>query len=483
MELNQTEPQLVSANLGDIYLRQLKRKTTAAQFSLTLVVATASTLALHQPQNPISSVLIFAGLFVSIGLVTTLIRQILLNPLAVLIDSLFPLSQARHSTQKISFARAEQAILQQIFNFKTPAINQDNTNQLHLDAMDRAQFGLISFDPNLKLNYVNTFAKKLLDIQSHLNLDFADQIDLHTWIKQAQEQKIDDHRTWQALAFIDPETNQRFWFNLSADFHKSTVNETLVLITPTDEPAKAQQDFDFIAYAAHELRGPITIIRGYLDILQNDFPNKSTTGQVIMDRLTVAGNRLSGYINNILNVAKLDQKSFKLNLKLTDPANVIDEIYDDIQLRAKTNQKNLIIEVEPNLPNIPLDRISLTQAITNLVDNAIKYSKPGDSVKISVFRNNTEISFQITDQGIGMPPNVVNNLFKRFYRSHRTQNQVGGTGIGLFITKAVVDAHQGNITVSSEVGQGSTFTINLPINPDKVVTSTGFIQNHGLIRK
>lgn len=483
MELNQPKPQLVSANLGDIYLRQLKRKITITQISLSLVVAAAGTFALYQPQNLLYNIPIFSGLTASIGLVTILIRKIILSPLTVLIDSLFPLSQARHSTQKISFAQAEQAILQQIFSFKTPAVNQNSADNLQLDAMEQAQFGLVSFDPNLKLTYANNFAKKLLNIQSQLNLDFADQVDLIAWIKQAQDQKIDDHHTWQALAFVDPETSQRSWFNLSADFHKSTTNETLVLITPTDEPAKQQQDFDFIAYAAHELRGPITIIRGYLDILQSDFPSKSATGQVIMDRLTVAGNRLSSYINNILNVAKFDQKSFKLNSKLAAPASVIDEIYDDIQLRAKTNQKNLIIEVEPDLPEIPLDHISLTQAITNLVDNAIKYSKPGDSVKISVFKNNTEISFQVADQGIGMPPSVVNNLFKRFYRSQRTQNQVGGTGIGLFITKAIVDAHHGTITVSSEAGQGSTFTINLPINPDQATTSSGFIQNHGLIRK
>ena len=132
---------------------------------------------------------------------------------------------------------------------------------------------------------------------------------------------------------------------------------------------------------------------------------------------------------------------------------------------------------------MPLDRTSLTQAITNLVDNAIKYSKSDDNIVIRVFRNNSEISFQVADRGIGMPSSVVDNLFKRFYRSQRTQNQVGGTGIGLFITKAIVDAHHGNITVSSEVNKGSTFTINLPIDPDQASSPSGFIRNHGLVRK
>lgn len=483
MELNQSSPTLVSANLGQIYLRQLKRQLSLIQFLLSVGLASLIGFLFYQPTNIWLSGLICLAT-ASLTLATTgLIRWLIISRLTLLIDSLFPLSQARRQTQAVSFNQAEAAILQQIFNFKTSPLPTTDNGQLHLDTMDKAQFGLISFSPELKLNYTNNFAKQLLDIQSNLNLDFADQPNLIDWIKQTQAQKIDDHQTWQPVAYLNPETGERRWFNLAADFHKSTTNETLVLITPTDEPAKSQQDFDFIAYAAHELRGPITIIRGYLDILQTDFPSKSITGQVIMDRLTVAGNRLSSYINNILNVAKFDQKSFKLNPKPTAPASVIDEIYDDIQLRAKTNQKQLTIEIEPDLPLIPLDHTSLTQAITNLVDNAIKYSKPDGTIDISLFKNGSEISFQVTDRGIGMPPSVVDNLFKRFYRSQRTQNQVGGTGIGLFITKAIVEVHHGNITVSSEVGKGSTFTINLPIDPDQATHSSGFIRNHGLVRK
>lgn len=485
MELDKTSPVIVSANLGQVYLHRLKRRLSLVQILLSFCLAGLGVFSLYWPDNLWLNILLAIIIISGVLLTTGLIRHLIIKHLTLIIDSLFPLSQARHSTQVISFKQAETAILQQIFNLKTAPmlVKPDSITQFQLDALDGAQFGLISFNTNLQPTYANKFAKQLLDIQSNLALDFTGQPSLIDWIKQAQAQKIDDHYVWQPVAYLDPSSGERYWFNLTADFHKSAANETLVLITPADEPAKTQQAFDFIAYAAHELRGPITIIRGYLDILQADFPSKTDTGQIIMDRLTVAGNRLSSYINNILNVAKFDQKSFKLNPKPTAPTSVIDEIYDDIQLRAKTSQKQLTIEIEPDLPILPLDRTSLTQAITNLVDNAIKYSKSDDNIVIRVFRDNSEISFQVADQGIGMPSSVVNNLFKRFYRSQRTQNQVGGTGIGLFITKAIVDAHHGNITVSSEVNKGSTFTINLPIDPDQASSPSGFIRNHGLVRK
>ena len=485
MEVNKTNSVIVSANLGQVYLHRLKRRLSLVQILLSFCLAGLGVFSLYRPDNLWLNILLAIIIISGVLLTTGLIRHLIIKHLTLIIDSLFPLSQARHSTQVISFKQAETAILQQIFNLKiTPAsVKPDSITQFQLDALDGAQFGLISFNTNLQPTYANKFAKQLLDIQSNLALDFTEQPSLIDWIKQAQAQKIDDHYVWQPVAYLDPSSGERCWFNLTADFHKSAANETLVLIPPADEPAKTQQAFDFIAYAAHELRGPITIIRGYLDILQADFPSKTDTGQIIMDRLTVAGNRLSSYINNILNVAKFDQKSFKLNPKPTAPASVIDEIYDDIQLRAKTSQKQLTIEIEPDLPILPLDRTSLTQAITNLVDNAIKYSKSDDNIVIRVFRNNSEISFQVADRGIGMPSSVVDNLFKRFYRSQRTQNQVGGTGIGLFITKAIVDAHHGNITVSSEVNKGSTFTINLPIDPDQASSPSGFIRNHGLVRK
>ena len=485
MELDKTNSVIVSANLGQVYLHRLKRRLSLVQILLSFCLAGLGVFSLYRPDNLWLNILLATIIVSGVLLTTGLIRHLIIKRLTLIIDSLFPLSQARHSTQVISFKQAETAILQQIFNLKTAPmlVKPDSITQFQLDTLDGAQFGLISFNTNLQPTYANKFAKQLLDIQSNLALDFTEQPSLIDWIKQAQAQKIDDHYVWQPVAYLNPSSGERYWFNLTADFHKSAVNETLVLITPADEPTKIQQEFDFIAYAAHELRGPITIIRGYLDILQADFPSKTDTGQIIMDRLTVAGNRLSSYINNILNVAKFDQKSFKLNPKPTAPASVIDEIYDDIQLRAKTSQKQLTIEIEPDLPILPLDRTSLTQAITNLVDNAIKYSKSDDNIVIRVFRNNSEISFQVADRGIGMPSSVVDNLFKRFYRSQRTQNQVGGTGIGLFITKAIVDAHHGNITVSSEVNKGSTFTINLPIDPDQANSPSGFIRNHGLVRK
>lgn len=478
------ERQIVSANLGENYLRLLNRRIWTAGILTSLFLAAGTTFLLGKFSSHWQETALFLIAFTvvyNVVIITT--AKTVLKRLTLIIDALFPISQARKATPVIPLTQAENAILKHIFTTKNSQPIAKTEHSISIDALDRVDFGVISFDPDLNLNYANQFARKLFDLNNKLLLDFADQIDLKTWIMQSQAERLNNQHSWTNLTFTDPETKNLSWFNLTAKFQKADRNETVILITATTEPSKQQQDFDFIAYAAHELRGPITIIRGYLDILQADFPSKSSTGQLIMDRLTVAGNRLSSYINNILNVAKFDQKSFKLSLKPTRPAAIIDEIYDDIYLRASTNQKKLSIEIQPDLPEINLDRTSLTQAITNLVDNAIKYSQPDDTIKIKVFKQATDIIFQVIDNGIGMPSSTVHNLFKRFYRSQRTENRIGGTGIGLFITKAIVDAHHGTITVLSEPDKGSSFTISLPIEQGLSQTSSNFIRNHGLLRK
>ena len=134
-----------------------------------------------------------------------------------------------------------------------------------------------------------------------------------------------------------------------------------------------------------------------------------------------------------------------------------------MQLRAGSQNRLLSVAVPNNLPTIAADRSSLSEVMGNLIDNALKYSNEGGVVNVTADVDGNYVRFIVEDHGIGMPASVVGNLFHKFYRSHRSRETVAGTGIGLYITKAIVESHGGSVGVKSAEGQGSTFWFTVPI--------------------
>ena len=164
---------------------------------------------------------------------------------------------------------------------------------------------------------------------------------------------------------------------------------------------------------------------------------------------------------------------------------------------ATAQQRLLTVNLPVGLPTVATDLNSMSEVFGNLIDNAIKYSNDGGSIEVSAGVNGDFVDIAVTDYGIGMPANVIGNLFHKFYRSHRSRETVAGTGIGLYISKAIVESNGGKIAVRSVEGRGSTFTVSLPIYAtvaDKLTkpgannqafierSSSGWIKNHGAIR-
>jgi two-component system phosphate regulon sensor histidine kinase PhoR/two-component system sensor histidine kinase VicK len=239
------------------------------------------------------------------------------------------------------------------------------------------------------------------------------------------------------------------------------------------------------------------VIRGYIDVLSDELSTVLQEDQKeLFRRLAVSANRLSGYINNILNTSRYDRRHLRMHLAETTVNAVYDTIRDDMSLRASSQGRSLAVTIPDGLPTIAADTASLGEVFGNLIDNAIKYSNEGGIINVSAASKGDYVEWIVEDHGIGMPSSVVSNLFQKFYRSHRSRETVAGTGIGLYISKAIVESHGGSISVRSEDGHGSTFTVSLPTyktvadklkagnnGNETLISSEGsWIKNHNMYR-
>jgi len=185
-----------------------------------------------------------------------------------------------------------------------------------------------------------------------------------------------------------------------------------------------------------------------------------------------------------------------MHLAETTVNDVYDTIRDDMELRANAQRRMLSINIPNDLPTIAGDPASLSEVFGNLIDNAIKYSNEGGAINVTAALKGDMVELAIEDHGIGMPSSVVGNLFQKFYRSHRSRETVAGTGIGLYISKAIVESHGGTIAVRSEEGRGSVFTVSIPTfqsvadklkagnnsNEGLIDQGSGWIKNHSMYR-
>lgn len=367
-------------------------------------------------------------------------------------------------------------------------------------ALDATLCGFVVMNSERKITYANKATPLRIDqngVQS-LDLLFNETDTIEKWWNECDETKVQAEHIWSRIPNKLPDEENRRFFDVIASYNKGTSSEVVVtLVDRTRLYSVSEEELDFIAFAAHELRGPITVIRGYAEVIQDELKDTLQPEQIeLFHRLTVSANRLSGYVNNILNTSRFDRRHLKMHLTQTSVKEVYDIIRDDMQMRSSAQARLLTVAIPDGLPDIAADTTSLTEVFANLIDNAIKYSNEGGPIAVTAASKGDTVEIAIEDHGIGMPGNVVGNLFQKFYRSHRSRETVAGTGIGLYISKAIVESHGGTISVRSEEGRGSIFTVSLPtyqIVADKLKSGNngnevlinnegGWIKNHTMYR-
>ncbi|NCS99090.1 HAMP domain-containing histidine kinase [Candidatus Parcubacteria bacterium] len=223
-----------------------------------------------------------------------------------------------------------------------------------------------------------------------------------------------------------------------------------------------QMKDDFISMASHELRTPLTVIRGYAESL-NESGEMNEVQKKSANRIEVAAKQLDDLVNDMLDVSRLDQGRLEINMEKVDPIEHVKENIAGFMKVAEDKGLKLeyINEIEGNI-SINADTDKLRQVIVNLVGNAIKYTKEGDvNVKTSIVDGDFEL--RVSDSGIGMSSEEQKGLFKKFHRIKNEETQeIRGTGLGLWITKQIVELMGGTITVESIKGVGTHFIVTFP---------------------
>jgi two-component system, OmpR family, phosphate regulon sensor histidine kinase PhoR len=224
---------------------------------------------------------------------------------------------------------------------------------------------------------------------------------------------------------------------------------------------------DFVANISHEFSTPLTAIQGFAETLMEGALDDSYSSRRFIRIIHDNALRLGRLTEDLLKLARIEAGQLQLEIQPIAIAGVVESCIETI--RVKADQKGLSVETKcpPGLPLLHGNFRSVQEILLNLLDNAIRYSSPGGRIRISAAANGPEIVLSVSDTGIGIPKAEQDRIFERFYRADAARSrESGGTGLGLSIAKHLVEAHGGRIKVESEVGQGSTFYIFLPLISD-----------------
>lgn len=221
---------------------------------------------------------------------------------------------------------------------------------------------------------------------------------------------------------------------------------------------------DFVANVSHEIKTPLTAIKGFVETLQHGSADTPEEQEKFLGIIKKHADRLDAIVEDLLALARLEQKEEEAELERG--LNALEEIIETaVQVvKRKAEEKKISIKTtcDPAL-KIKVDAPLIEQAVVNLLDNAVKYSPEAESVSVEAEASDQEVRIRVIDQGPGIPKKHQPRLFERFYRVDRARSRMlGGTGLGLAIVKHIARAHNGNVSVESVSGKGSTFTITLP---------------------
>ncbi len=240
----------------------------------------------------------------------------------------------------------------------------------------------------------------------------------------------------------------------------------LVLRDRTEQEQLARMRAEFVANASHELRTPLASIRGFVETLQGPAKDDAAARERFLGIMQSETARMSRLIEDLLSLNRIEMREHIAPKDRIDLLGVVREAMGALSPQAQERRATIAFSHDRDPACVIGERDELLQVAQNLIQNAIKYGRDGGRVEVTVRHGGSRVSLAVKDQGIGIAPEHLPRLTERFYRvSAKASRERGGTGLGLAIVKHIVNRHGGELSVASKLGEGSEFTVRLPVCP------------------
>jgi len=262
--------------------------------------------------------------------------------------------------------------------------------------------------------------------------------------------------------------SKSFFLEITTSTVKLQEQEELVLVILHDisrEKLVEQMKSQFVSIAAHQLRTPLSIIKWSLSLLREEKEfNKEEKDLVLKAYQT--NERMINLVNDLLNVARIEEGRFVYEPKIVEFSEIVESVYNSLKENAKQKKIEYSLEISEGKKIVKVDVEKISLAVKNLIENALKYTPEKGKVEVSVKerKRKHELVFSVKDTGVGIPKNQQERIFTKFFRgANVVRMQTEGSGLGLFITKNIIEAHGGKIWFKSQENKGTTFYFTLPL--------------------
>ena len=368
------------------------------------------------------------------------------------------------SEEIAGLARAMNEMARQLDQRIRTVISQRNQQEAVLSSMIE---GVIAVDANERIISMNQSAAQMLGV----DIDEAKDRSIETVVRNSALQQfvaraLDSHAPIEDECVLHAQDEQTVQTHgtVLRDARGNGLGAVIVLNDVTRLRRLEQVRQDFVANASHELRTPLTSIKGFVETLLDGALEEPDDARRFLDIVAKQADRLMAILEDLLILSRTEAGAARKEIRL-ERTNLL-EVIDAAAALCRPKAAAKGIEVTVDCPGTLEARASaplLEQAVTNLVDNAVKYTESNESVRIEAERVGEEVVLRVLDRGVGIPAEHLPRLFERFYRVDKARSRsLGGTGLGLAIVKHIANAHGGQVRVESTPGLGSTFSIHLP---------------------
>ena len=359
-----------------------------------------------------------------------------LNDMAIQLDDKLNIIEEQKKLQNVVLESMKEGVLAVDYDEKILLINNTARNIFSIESMELTGKTLQEV---IRISDIQKFFKKVL------NEEFIQETEI---LVQHGEDKI-----------------LQLSGTLLRDFENNKIGALVVINDISNLKHLDNIKRDLVANVSHELKTPITSIKGFIETLQEGGVDNPDQAKRFLEIISKQTDRLIAIIDDLLSLSRLEQNadSNEINYEETEIKPIIDSAIEDYDFKSRDKKIKILVQCDGKL-KANVNKLLIEQALDNLLDNAIKYSDENKLINVSAYASNGGLIISVKDEGFGIAPEHFSRLFERFYRVDKSRSRdEGGTGLGLAIVKHIVQVHNGTVEVESAPGKGSTFTIRIPV--------------------